>query len=125
MAARLAAAAGLLAALAVAAGAFGAHGLANRLGARELELWSTASRYLGIAALGALAIAAYAGGPGAGRGLAGGWLVAAGGVLFAGAVYALALGAPRWLATAAPLGGLAMVLGFTLFALAALRHGAG
>lgn len=114
-----------MAAVAVAAGAFGAHGLASRLTARELELWSTASRYLGIAALGALAIAAYAGGPGVGRGLAGGWLVAGGGVLFAGAVYGLALGAPRWLGAVAPLGGIAMVLGFTLFALAALRHGPG
>jgi uncharacterized membrane protein YgdD (TMEM256/DUF423 family) len=121
-ASRLAAAAALLAAAAVAAGAFGAHGLAARFAARELELWATASRYLGIAALGALAIAAFAASAG-GRGVGGGWLLAGGGVLFAGTVFALALGAPRWLGAVAPLGGTAMILGFILFAWAALRHG--
>jgi len=123
MAARLAAVAALAAAVAVAAGAFGAHALSGRLAAREMELWETASRYLGLAALGALAIAAFA--AGGGRGLAGGWLVAGGGALFAGTLFAMALGAPRWLGAVTPLGGIAMVVGFTLFALAALRHGQG
>jgi uncharacterized membrane protein YgdD (TMEM256/DUF423 family) len=124
MAARLAAAAALAAALAVAAGAFGAHALAGRLGARETALWETASRYLGLAAVGALAIAAFAAHAG-GRGLLGGWLVAGGGALFAATLFAMALGAPRWLGAVTPLGGLAMVAGFTLFALAALRSGPG
>ena len=37
---------GLWCAAAVAAGAFGAHALAGRLGSRELALWETAARYL-------------------------------------------------------------------------------
>ncbi len=41
-----------LCALAVAAGAFGAHGLAERLDAHALELWETGARYLMYAGLG-------------------------------------------------------------------------
>lgn len=124
MAARLAATAALVAALAVAAGAFGAHALAGRLGARETALWETASRYLGLAAVGALAMAAFAAHSG-GRGLLGGWLVVGGGALFAATLFAMALGAPRWLGAVTPLGGVAMIVGFTLFAWAALQRGAG
>lgn len=124
MAARLAAAAALAAALAVAAGAFGAHALAGRLAARELALWETASRYLAIAGLGALAIAAF-GATAGDRGVLGGWWLVSGGVVFAATLFAMALGAPRWLGAVTPLGGLAMIAGFTYFALAALRHGSG
>ena len=42
----------LLCALAVLAGAFGAHGLADRLDARSMELWETAARYLMYGGLG-------------------------------------------------------------------------
>jgi len=121
MARRLAAAAALVAGVAVAAGAFGAHALAERLDARGLELWRTADRYLAMAALGALATAALAlaaGVPGAVRG---GWALLAGGVLFASSLFALALGAPRALGAVTPLGGLAMITGFLLIAAALLR----
>ena len=43
---------GLCCALAVGAGAFGAHGLASRLDARSLQLWETAARYLMYGGLG-------------------------------------------------------------------------
>lgn len=119
---RLLLAAGALeCALAVALGAFGAHALADRLDARSLELWETAARYLAYAGLGALAAAA------AGR--AGGVappalaLLLAGGLVFAGTVAALALGAPRWLGAVTPLGGLAMILGFVWIAGSAWRSG--
>jgi uncharacterized membrane protein YgdD (TMEM256/DUF423 family) len=121
MAARLAAAAALAAATAVAAGAFGAHALAGRLDARGLELWRTADRYLALAAVGALAMAALAGSILGGRGTLGGWILLAGGALFAATLCGLALGGPRWLGAVTPLGGAAMIAGFVLFALAALR----
>jgi uncharacterized membrane protein YgdD (TMEM256/DUF423 family) len=122
--ARLAAVASLTAAAAIAAGAFGAHGLADRLDAHQLELWQTASRYLALAGVGGLALAAGSaallGGRG-GSGRAGGWLVVAGGWLFALSLFALALGGPRLLGAVTPFGGVAMIAGFTTFALAALR----
>jgi uncharacterized membrane protein YgdD (TMEM256/DUF423 family) len=126
VAARLAAAAAFAAALAVAAGAFGAHALAARLGARERELWESATRYLAWSALGSLAMALHlvrssAGAAGTGGALA----LLAGGAWFSLTLYGLALGAPRWLGALTPIGGLAMILGFVAFALAILRAGPG
>lgn len=43
---------------------------------------------------------------------AGAWLVSLGSLVFAGDLYALALGAPRWVAALAPIGGTAMMAGW-------------
>ncbi len=116
----------LCCALAVLAGAFGAHGLKARLDAESLALWETAARYLMYAALGLVAIGSTALHV-AGRGLPTSGLDAAavcllaGGLVFSGTVAVLALGGPRWLGAVTPLGGLSMVAGFVLFAVAALR----
>lgn len=113
----------LFCALAVAAGAFGAHGLADRLEPRALELWHTAAQYLIYTGFGLLAV-----------GIldelwderlltAAGWSLVVGGVLFSGTVFALALGAPRWLGAVTPLGGLLLIAGFLAFAWTAIaRH---
>lgn len=108
-------------ALAVLAGAFGAHGLAERLDARSLDLWETAARYFMYGGLG-LTLTGLA----ARQWPAGGFDWAAisllvGSLVFSGTVAALALGAPRWLGAVTPLGGLFLVAGFVLFGLAALR----
>jgi len=52
---------------------------------------------------------------------AAGWLLLAGVALFSGTLYAMALGAPRWLGAVTPLGGAAFLLGWLAFAVAALR----
>jgi len=107
------------AALAVIAGAFGAHALAGRLDAHSLSLWETAARYLMYGSLGLI-----------GLGLAqstrphrlyraAGLALCLGTALFSSTVFALALGAPRILGAITPLGGLGMIAGFFLFALAA------
>lgn len=111
----------VLAALAVTAGAFGAHGLADRLEAGELELWETAARYLMYAALGLLAVGLAAGRVAAAPAGFAGWSLLAGGLLFSGTVAALALGGPRWLGAVTPLGGLLLIVGFLAFAWSALR----
>lgn len=120
---RLVAISALLAALAVAAGAFGAHGLADRLTPRQAELWETGARYLAYVALGGLAMAGLSVSALGGRGAAAVALVLGGGALFAATLFGLALGGPRWLGAVAPIGGVGMVLGFTLYAIAALRGG--
>ncbi|HEX5758384.1 MAG TPA: DUF423 domain-containing protein [Thermoanaerobaculia bacterium] len=112
----------LLAASAVAAGAFGAHALAARLDARALALWETAARYLmysglGLALLGLFARQA----PASGALRAAGWCLLLGAAIFSGTVFALALGGPRLLGAVTPLGGTLLILGFLLFAWAALR----
>jgi uncharacterized membrane protein YgdD (TMEM256/DUF423 family) len=106
--------------LAVAAVAFGAHGLAARLHARSLELWETAARYLIYGAFGLLAVGLAGDRLGRGAGVAG-WCLAAGAVVFSGTVFALALGAPRWLGAVTPLGGALPILGFLALAWSALR----
>jgi uncharacterized membrane protein YgdD (TMEM256/DUF423 family) len=106
-------------ALAVVAGAFGAHALAGRLDAHALALWETAARYLMYGSMG-LALGGLAAGrwPGVERGA---WALFAGTIVFSGTVAALALGGPRWLGAVTPIGGTLMILGFALFAWAAWR----
>ncbi len=111
----------LFCALAVVAGAFGAHSLADRLDTRGLELWETAARYLMYGGLGAvLAGLAQSLRPSASFGTAGA-LMMAGAVVFAGTLFAMALGAPRWLGAITPLGGLGLIAGFLWMAWTALR----
>ncbi len=95
----------------VALGAFGAHGLADRLSPEALEWWETATLY----AL-AHALAAYVAPTPAARAFLVGVL------LFAGSLYAMALGAPRMLGAVTPFGGLAFLLGWGLTARAAWRE---
>ncbi len=111
----------ILCALAVAAGAFGAHGLAARLDARALELWETAARYLMYAGLGMtlLGLAARQT-PRSGYEWAS-ILLFVGSLIFSGTVAALALGAPRWLGAVTPIGGALLIIGFVLFGWTALR----
>lgn len=110
---------GLLA-LAILAGAFGAHGLEARLDARGLELWETAARYLVYGALALVLLGLASDRPGVRSGLlgAGALSLLVGVVVFSGTVGALALGSARWLGAITPLGGLGMIVGLALAAVA-------
>jgi uncharacterized membrane protein YgdD (TMEM256/DUF423 family) len=102
-------------ALAVIAGAFGAHALEERLGPRELQLWETAARYLMYGSLALLAAGLYGAQT---RRLvdASGWCLLLGTLIFSGTVFGLALGGPRWLGAVTPIGGTLMIVGLLLFA---------
>lgn len=108
-------AAALLGFLTVALGAFGAHALDGRLSEQGLEWWHTATLY-------ALphAAAAFAVGLSGREGLlkTGGWLLVAGAAIFAGTLYAMALGAPRWLGAITPIGGVSILAGWAVCAFA-------
>ena len=100
---------GITGASAVLLGAFGAHALRGVLDARGAELWHTAVNYHAWHAL-ALAVAV---GLGRGRSRCVAMVAfAVGIVLFSGSLYALALGAPRWVGIITPFGGLAFVAGW-------------
>jgi len=115
------AAGALLAGLAVAAGAFGSHGLQGRLSAERMEVYQVAVRYQMFHALGCLAAAwAVRRYPGSAS-RAAGWLFLAGILVFSGSLYALVLSELRWLGAITPLGGLAFLAGWLSLALAALR----
>ena len=119
--ARTLAIAGLLLALATACGAFGAHALKAHLSPERLQLWDTAVRYQFFHALGLIGVGL------ALRSLDDGalrlavLLLIAGVVLFSGSLYALSLGAPRVLGVLTPLGGMAWIAAWLLFAWAAWR----
>jgi uncharacterized membrane protein YgdD (TMEM256/DUF423 family) len=116
-------AAGVFGFTAVALGAFGAHRLEPMLVERGMmRSWETAARYQFIHALALLAAAAWlqAAAPGAGRRIL--WATrwwSVGIVLFSGVLYAYALGAPRWVGKIAPIGGLALMMGWLFVVLAA------
>jgi uncharacterized membrane protein YgdD (TMEM256/DUF423 family) len=115
----------ILAAAAVAAGAFGAHALAARLTPDRLATWETAARYHMYHALALVLVGVIAErSPSPLLGTAG-WLFVAGIAIFAGTVYALALGAPRWLGAVTPVGGLALIIGWLVLAAAVARGSLG
>lgn len=113
---------GINAFVAVAAGAFGAHGLKPRLSSELLAVFETGARYQMYHALGLLAVAFVLG---QGRSAsAAGWAMLAGIVLFSGSLYALALTGIRALGAITPLGGLCFLTGWAILVWAALRGAA-
>ena len=106
----------LLAGLAVAAGAFGAHGLKTRLPADLLLVFETAVRYQMYHALGLLAVAFATDRWPDGNFQAAGWLMLAGVILFSGSLYALCLTGVRALGAITPFGGLCFLVGWALLA---------
>lgn len=108
----LGALAALSGAAAVLAGAFGAHGAEGR----AAEWLRTGAEYQMVHAVAALVALSWP------RGRGSAMLFVAGGALFAGTLYGMALGGPRWLGALTPLGGAAMIAGWLVLALAAWRR---
>lgn len=97
-------------AIAVGAGAFGAHGVSGQ----AAEWLRTGGQYQLIHALAALVAA---------RMLAKGpaWAFVIGSAIFAGTLYAMALGAPRWFGAITPIGGTLLIAGWLWLAVTAWR----
>jgi uncharacterized membrane protein YgdD (TMEM256/DUF423 family) len=93
--------AALSAAIAIAAGAFGAH----RFTGKEADWLRTGGFYQLVHAVAVLALA---------RSVASGplWTMLGGAALFAATLYAMALGAPRWFGAITPIGGTLMIAGW-------------
>jgi uncharacterized membrane protein YgdD (TMEM256/DUF423 family) len=113
--------AALTGATAVAFAAFGEHALAGRLEPRMLATFATAGRYQLYHAL-AMGLAAQAA-RGAARPWADGaaWLFFIGTLLFSGSLYLLALTGIRIIGFITPLGGVALIVGWILLAVAAWK----
>jgi len=107
-----------MAGVGVVFGAFGAHAL-SWLAPERLAWWHTGTQYLFIAAFGIMLHGAFRQ-----TGLrlrSPAFVLAVGALLFCGSLYAMALGAPRWLGMVTPIGGLALVSGFMWMGIGALR----
>ncbi|MBA3541471.1 MAG: DUF423 domain-containing protein [Deltaproteobacteria bacterium] len=103
------------AAIAVAAGAFGAHGLKERLTPHALEIFETGARYQMYHALAMILAGVLAA-------RAPGFVFQIGIVVFSGSLYALALSDVKVLGAITPLGGLAFIVGWLWLAWTAWRR---
>jgi uncharacterized membrane protein YgdD (TMEM256/DUF423 family) len=97
--------------IAVAAGAFGAHGAATPEAKTLLE---TGGHYQLMHAL--AVFACFAAPRGAKSAAVAAWLFLTGGLIFSCSLYALALGAPRIMGAVTPIGGLLMLAGWLTLA---------
>ncbi len=114
--------AALAAFLAVALGAFAAHGLRGRLDEHLMEVFQTGVRYHFFHALGLGLIAVLAKQyPDSTTLCWAGWLMVAGMLVFSGSLYLLCLSGQSWLGMVTPLGGLAFMAAWLLLAVFAYR----
>ncbi len=107
-----------LMALAVLAGALGAHALGSSFVAeRGAEWWEKAARYHALHALGLIGYGLFLRGQSRRSWPACCFVV--GTLLFSGSLYALALGAPQWLGMITPFGGTVWIVAWIGFAVQA------
>jgi len=116
----MAVAAGLIA-LATALGAFGAHALKAHLAQDKLQVYETAVRYHFFHALGLLAIGVALRSLDSELMRLSATMVLVGILLFSGSLYLLTFGAPRLVGIVTPIGGLALIAGWILFAVTVWR----
>ncbi len=102
--------------VAVAAGAFGAHGVSDP----QAKAWlQTGGHYQLVHALAVFAcVMLWRLGGGTAQIAA--WLFLVGAAVFSGTLYAMAFGAPRWLGAVTPVGGVLLILGWAALAWTAL-----
>jgi uncharacterized membrane protein YgdD (TMEM256/DUF423 family) len=115
--------AGVLGASGVILGALGAHALKDALvAAGTHDVWETAVTFQLVHAAALLGFAGWLRPAATAPGACASWsvrLMVLGTLLFSGSLYGLAFGAPGWLGPVTPLGGLALIAGWVLAAVAA------
>lgn len=108
--------------LAVALGAFGAHGLQPRLSERMFEIYQTGVQYHLIHALGLILVGILAEKFVGSATIAwAGWSLFIGIVIFSGSLYALSITGITKLGAITPIGGVAFLIGWILVAIAAIK----
>lgn len=108
--------------LAVALGAFGAHGLKGKLSPDMLAVYETAVQYHFWHTLALLGVAILLQ-QGLESGLLrwSGWLFSLGILIFSGSLYVLAISGIKWLGAITPIGGLMFLIAWALLAIASFR----
>jgi uncharacterized membrane protein YgdD (TMEM256/DUF423 family) len=110
------------AALGVAAGAFGAHGLKSMLSPDILQTYETAVRYHMYHAFGLIAAGLLSSASNESKVRLAGYCFITGTVVFSGSLYALTLTGIRWFGAATPFGGIAFIAGWIVLAIAAYQQ---
>lgn len=111
----------ILGGLSVAAGAFGAHALRQKLSERAIEIFQTGVHYQMYHALALLLVALLLGRAETAQPtlVAAGFAFIAGVAIFSGSLYALSLTNIKWLGAITPVGGVAFMVGWGCLAIAA------
>ena len=104
----------IMAFLAVALGAFGAHALKNRLTPDMLDIFEVGVRYHMYHALGLFAVAWATSRWPESNVTAAGWAFMVGIIIFSGSLYILSMTGMRWFGVVTPLGGLAFLIGWAI-----------
>jgi uncharacterized membrane protein YgdD (TMEM256/DUF423 family) len=107
--------------LGVLLGAFGAHGLRERLTPEMLAVFETGVRYHLVHGLAVMTVALAAARWPSALITSAGWLFVAGIVIFSGSLYVLSITGIRWLGAITPVGGLCFTIGWLVLALGAMR----
>ena len=114
---------GLLAAVAVALGAFGAHALAGMATDARLQIWQTGVEYHLFHSAGLILVgitdSMY---PGSALIRWSGWTMLAGVIIFSGTLYALVLLDAAWLGAITPLGGTCLIVAWLLYVTGLTRN---
>jgi uncharacterized membrane protein YgdD (TMEM256/DUF423 family) len=109
--------------IAVALGAFGAHGLADKLEPKYLEIWKTGVTYQMFHATGILIIGLLLGRVAASSLFTwSGWLMLVGIILFSGSLYILSVTQINKLGAITPLGGVCFLAAWILVVVGAMKH---
>lgn len=107
--------------IAVAAGAFGAHGLKGRLTPDMLAVFETGVRYQMYHALALIGVS-FASAHWPGKLITcSGWLFVVGSLFFSGSIYLLCLTGTKWLGPITPIGGAMLLAGWLFLAIGALK----
>jgi uncharacterized membrane protein YgdD (TMEM256/DUF423 family) len=114
---------GLNAFIAVALGAFGAHGLEGKLSERMLEVWKTGVTYHMFHAMGLILIGLLVSKfPNASSFTTAGWVMLVGIILFSGSLYALSTTGIKVFGPITPIGGLAFLIAWVFVMIGAVKY---
>jgi uncharacterized membrane protein YgdD (TMEM256/DUF423 family) len=109
--------------LAVALGAFGAHGLKDKLDAYYLDIWKTGVQYQMFHAIGLFGVGLLLGKVAASPLFTwSGWLMLVGIILFSGSLYVLSLTKIGPLGAITPIGGVCFLAAWVLIIIGAVKH---
>ncbi|MBL4953192.1 DUF423 domain-containing protein [Neobacillus sp. YIM B02564] len=109
--------------LAVALGAFGAHGLKGKVDAYYLDIWKTGVQYQMFHAAGILVVGLLLGKvPASSLFTWSGWLMFVGIIFFSGSLYLLTLTKIGPLGAITPIGGVCFLIGWVLMMIGAVKN---
>ncbi|MFT4416224.1 DUF423 domain-containing protein [Fredinandcohnia humi] len=109
--------------LAVALGAFGAHGLEGKISEKYLKTWNTGVQYQMFHAIGLFIVAFLADKlPQSNLVTSAGWSMFIGILLFSGSLYVLSVSGIKILGAVTPFGGVAFLVGWVLLMVGASKY---